>query len=71
MTSYSPGDRAIWTGLDGRFRQPCRIIAARMSYLAVLGETPEDGIPVYDIDASPRIKGTLYSIPAGQLHPAD
>jgi len=66
---FTPGQEAIWTGTRGLFSRRVRIIAARASYLKVLGETPEDAVTVYDI-ADPTIKGTVYGIPAGQLHPA-
>jgi len=70
MTTFSPGDTAIWIGTAGLFSQPVKIIAARNAYLQIFGETPEDGHRVYDIDASPRIKGTVYGIDPSQLLPA-
>jgi len=67
---FTPGQEVIWTGNKGLFARRVRIVAPRRSWLEILGETPEDARIVYDI-ADPVIKGTVYGIPAGQLHPAE
>ena len=64
---FTPGQQVTWTGTEGLFSRRVRIIAPRRSYLAIFGETPEDARLVYDI-ADPAIKGTVYGIPAEQLH---
>lgn len=73
MTTTTPeftaGQEVVWTGTRNLFARRVRITEVRASYLSVLGETPEDAVTVYDI-ADPVIKGTVYGIPAGQLHPA-
>ena len=64
---FTAGQEVIWTGTRDLFARRVRIIAARRSWLEIFGETAEDAETVYDI-ASPGIKGTVYGIPAGQLH---
>lgn len=64
---FTPGQYVTWTGTADLFSRRVRIIAPRRSYLQIFGETPEDARLVYDI-ADPTIKGTVYGIPAGQLH---
>jgi hypothetical protein len=70
VPEFTAGQEVTWTGTKGMFSRRVRIVEARRSYLAILGETPEDSEVVYDI-ADPAIKGTVLGIPAGQLHPAD
>lgn len=67
---FTPGQEVTWTGTANLFSHRVRIVEARRSYLAILGETPEDARVVYDI-ADPEIKGTVFGIPAGQLHPLE
>ena len=67
---FTAGQEVTWTGTEGLFSHRVRIVEARRSYLKIFGETPEDARVVYDI-ADPTIKGTVYGIPAGQLHAAD
>ena len=64
---FQAGQQVTWTGTEGLFSRRVRIIAPRRSYLAIFGETPEDAKVVYDI-ADAAIKGTVYGIPAEQLH---
>jgi len=68
-TTYLPGQEVVWTGLSHQFERLVRIMEGRRSYLAIFGETPEDAEVVYDI-ADPVTGGTVFGIPAGQLHPA-
>ena len=67
---FTPGQEVIWAGAKGLFSRRVRIVAPRRSWLEILGETPADAEVVYDI-AVPAIKGTVYGIPASQLHPAE
>ena len=64
---FTPGQEVTWTGTRGLFSRRVRIITPRRSWLQILGETPEDARLVYDI-ADPAIKGTVYGVPAEQLH---
>jgi hypothetical protein len=66
---FTAGQEVIWTGTADLFSRRVRIVEVRASYLRVLGETPQDARVVYDI-ADPAIKGTVFGIPAGQLHSA-
>jgi|SRR6185437_3202417 len=67
---FTQGQQVIWTGMAGKFARTVRITEVRMSYLVILGETPEDARPVYDI-ADPFIKATVLSIPEDQLSDPD
>jgi hypothetical protein len=69
-SEFTAGQEVIWTGTADLFSRRVRIVEVRASYLAILGETPEDARVVYDI-ADPVIKGTVFGIPAGQLHPVE
>jgi hypothetical protein len=65
--AWKPGDKAIWKGAKGLFRQEVTIAAVRNAYLMILGQRPEDGELVCDINHTEH--GLVFSIPAGQLEP--
>ena len=67
MPVFQAGQRVHWTGTAGKFDREVTIVAVRRSYLAIFGEKPEDARTVYDIE-DPVIGGTVFAIPAGQLH---
>jgi hypothetical protein len=60
------GDLAIWKGSADAFRREVTIEAVRRDFRARLGESPDDGNVIYDIN-DPVIGGTVFSIPAGEL----
>ena len=67
---FTPGDKAVWTGTKGLFERPVTIQEVRRSYLAILGETPDDAEIVYDIHDAEIVKGVILGIPAEQLRKA-
>lgn len=64
---FQVGQQVTWTGRAGLFERPVTITAARRSGLLVLGQVPGTGPWIYDIHDAEVIKGTVYSIPAGEL----
>jgi hypothetical protein len=66
---FAPGDKAIWTGSADLFERPVTIADVRPSGLLIFGEHPGTGPLIYDIHDAEVVKGIIYGIPAGQLHP--
>ncbi len=63
---FTAGQEATWTGTKHLFEHRVTIIASRLSWLEIFGETPEDGRTVHDI-WDPAIGTTVLGIPAEQL----
>jgi hypothetical protein len=62
---WAAGDKAIWTGTKGLFRQEVEIEEVFRAGLLIMGETPGTGEVLCHLK-HPTI-GTVFSIPAWQL----